>query len=55
MGRVGKPEELAAAAVLLASDAASYVTGQYLSVCGGLITPVSPQYQDEYLSQFRGK
>jgi NAD(P)-dependent dehydrogenase (short-subunit alcohol dehydrogenase family) len=37
-GRVGDPAELAAAAVFLASDAASYVTGVLLPVDGGLLT-----------------
>ena len=38
-GRVGDPAELAAAAVFLASDAASYVTGITLPVDGGLTMP----------------
>jgi NAD(P)-dependent dehydrogenase (short-subunit alcohol dehydrogenase family) len=34
--RHGEPEEIAQAAAFLASDAASYVNGQALPVCGGL-------------------
>jgi glucose 1-dehydrogenase len=36
MGRAGTAEEMAAAFVFLASDDASYITGQTLYVCGGL-------------------
>lgn len=35
LGRWGTPEEIAAAAVYLASDAAAYVTGQMLMINGG--------------------
>jgi NAD(P)-dependent dehydrogenase (short-subunit alcohol dehydrogenase family) len=35
LGRIGKPEELASAIVFLASDAASFVTGQIVTVDGG--------------------
>jgi len=36
MRRIGEPEEVAAAIAFLASDDASYVTGQTLNVSGGL-------------------
>ena len=36
MGRIGQPDEVAAAIAYLASDDASYVTGQSLGVSGGL-------------------
>lgn len=37
MGRFGKAEELVGAAVLLASDAASFITGQCIAVDGGYL------------------
>jgi 3-oxoacyl-[acyl-carrier protein] reductase len=38
LGRYGRPEEFAAAAVFLASPRASYITGVSLQVDGGMLT-----------------
>jgi NAD(P)-dependent dehydrogenase (short-subunit alcohol dehydrogenase family) len=37
MGRFGQTDELVGAAILFASDAASYITGQCLAVDGGFL------------------
>jgi 3-oxoacyl-[acyl-carrier protein] reductase len=37
-GRFGRPEEVAALAAFLASDDAAYITGQAISINGGLYT-----------------
>lgn len=39
-GRLGRPEEFAALAAFLASDRASYITGQAIAVDGGLLNGI---------------
>jgi 3-oxoacyl-[acyl-carrier protein] reductase len=39
-GRIGRPEEFAAAATFLASDAAGYITGQAIACDGGLMQSI---------------
>ncbi len=43
MGRIGRPEEVAAAILFLASEEASFITGVPLSVDGGLWAGSAPQ------------
>jgi NAD(P)-dependent dehydrogenase (short-subunit alcohol dehydrogenase family) len=38
LGRLGEPKEVAAVALFLASDDASFITGQWLAPNGGLLT-----------------
>ena len=37
LGRIGKPEEVAQSILFLASDRASFITGQVLCVDGGMV------------------
>ncbi len=48
MGRPGTPEEMGAVFAFLASDDASYITGQTLFACGGLT--IYPEYRENWAS-----
>ena len=37
LGRIGRPEDVSRAALFLASESASYITGQILGANGGLV------------------
>jgi len=39
LGRLGRPEDIAAAMLFLASEAAAYITGQTIIVDGGALLP----------------
>jgi 3-oxoacyl-[acyl-carrier protein] reductase len=41
VGRMGRPEEAAAAIAFFLSEEAAFVTGQTLYVCGGLSCPLN--------------
>ena len=48
MGRAGSAEEMAAVFAFLASDEASYITGQTLFACGGLT--LFPEFRENWAS-----
>jgi glucose 1-dehydrogenase len=48
MGRAGTPEEIAAVFAFLASDDASYITGQTIFACGGLT--LYPEFRTSWSS-----
>ena len=46
MGRVGLPEEIASVFAFLASDEASYITGQTIFACGGVT--LYPEFKSDW-------
>jgi NAD(P)-dependent dehydrogenase (short-subunit alcohol dehydrogenase family) len=50
-GRLGKPEDVALAALFLASDEASHITGQVIGVDGGMEADSHTVREDEFLNK----
>ena len=50
--RAGIPEDIANAALFLASDSSSFITGETLKVDGGLLSGRIPQYPEENQERF---
>lgn len=50
--RAGLPEDIANAALFLASDSSSFITGETLKVDGGLLSGRIPQYPEEIMEKY---
>ncbi len=54
LGALGAPDDIAHAMLFLASDQASYITGQTIVVDGGSTLPESPILMDQYYAGTKG-
>jgi 3-oxoacyl-[acyl-carrier protein] reductase len=51
LGRWGRPEDIAAAVAFLASDDAAHITGEVLSVAGGMASAVGAARRSEHIKR----